>query len=168
MTEAFKMPAGTVVRVEFETILPVPATWDEVEEWVRLELGAGSMDTANPLSSHGLNDVRDVQLDGGREVVRRYPVGVRKVPGPDNRVQWNTRTQYAKVMEAHTLPPEPTMWMAGSPEAVAEDRYSVGPSDYMAGVVRQMADGDVLVGKAADGTVVFRERGGEPWEPGQA
>jgi len=39
------------IKVEFEMQLPVPATDDEIEEWLRFELhDNGSMQSHNPLS----------------------------------------------------------------------------------------------------------------------
>ncbi len=43
------------IRVEFEADIPADATKEQVEEWIKYELGAtGRIETANPLSDHGL------------------------------------------------------------------------------------------------------------------
>lgn len=45
---------GRLVKVEFEVRLPVDATPDQVEDWICLSLGFGSVDDDNPLSGHNV------------------------------------------------------------------------------------------------------------------
>lgn len=49
-----KIPEGALITVEFEMRLPISATDDEIDEWIKYELGGGSISGKNPLSAHEL------------------------------------------------------------------------------------------------------------------
>lgn len=50
------LPAGRIVRVEAEVILPVAATREEILEWAAFEMGGwGSLGDENPLSRHSVD-----------------------------------------------------------------------------------------------------------------
>jgi hypothetical protein len=61
------------------------------------------------------------------------------------------------------------VYMSGAPEAAINDAYADGPTPYSRDLIEYMSEGDVLVGKRRDGSVVFREQlvGGKmvPWSP---
>jgi hypothetical protein len=48
------LPAGRLVKVEFEVRLPTAATKEEVDQWAAYALGSGSMPATNPLCDHDL------------------------------------------------------------------------------------------------------------------
>lgn len=56
------LPAGRIVLIEAEVILPVDATRAEVLEWIAFELGWGSLALTNPLSDRDLDLAREPTL----------------------------------------------------------------------------------------------------------
>ena len=48
------LPAGRLVKIEFEVRLPVAATLDEIEDWINLQLGCGGMAGSTDRSIAGL------------------------------------------------------------------------------------------------------------------
>jgi hypothetical protein len=50
------------------------------------------------------------------------------------------------------------LYMVGPPETVMNDSFTDGPTPYSLDLINVMQDGDVLVGKRQNGTVVFREQ----------
>ncbi|WP_341702595.1 hypothetical protein [Ferrovibrio sp.] len=67
------LPAGRLVRVEFEVCLPAAATTDQVEDWLNLHMGCGGMFNDNPLSPHSPEPftmqmvLTDTKMNGRRE-----------------------------------------------------------------------------------------------------
>ncbi len=49
MGAEYILPKGRLVRVEFEVCLPAAATDSQVEQWLNLHMGCGSMAGNNPL-----------------------------------------------------------------------------------------------------------------------
>lgn len=46
------LPEGRLVRITFDVRLPAAATKEQIEDWVELSLGCGSMAMDNPLSEY--------------------------------------------------------------------------------------------------------------------
>jgi len=63
-------PTLVKVRASFEAYVPVAATEEQIEEWIRFELHAdGSISGRNPLSRHGLEAI-EASIDDIVEVDR--------------------------------------------------------------------------------------------------
>lgn len=45
------IPAGRIIRVEFETRLTAAATTEEIQAWINFELGWGMLPSSNPLKT---------------------------------------------------------------------------------------------------------------------
>lgn len=52
------LPRGRIVRIDGEIILPAAATHNQVMEWVKFNMGWGSIKTSNPLHEY------EVELNG--------------------------------------------------------------------------------------------------------
>lgn len=53
MSDSDFMPEGMLVQVEMTVRVPVAATWDQIEKWLRFNLTqSGGLSLDNPLSSH--------------------------------------------------------------------------------------------------------------------
>jgi len=82
-----QLPKDRIIKIEFEFLLPVSATQDEIAEWVSFETGSGSMSCANPLCDNELEfwGKRPVLTDTylqGRTIEsnrRQIPVGITTV-----------------------------------------------------------------------------------------
>lgn len=75
-----QLPAGRLIKAEFEFRLPVDATHAQIEEWVRFEaLKVGTLTSANPLSGHELEGftgmvlLTDTGMQGRREEYDHQP-----------------------------------------------------------------------------------------------
>lgn len=60
------LPAGRLVKVEFEVRLPVAATQEQVEDWIGLELGCRAMSNGNPLAQESVEVYDDLMLTDTR------------------------------------------------------------------------------------------------------
>lgn len=59
---ATRLPGSRVIKASFHFALPTPATEAQIEEWVKFELGGGTLSGSNPLSDHELSAMGNVHL----------------------------------------------------------------------------------------------------------
>lgn len=57
-----KLPATRIIRCSFEFVLPVAATREEIDEWVKFNLHAADLDTMSPLSDFDLDALTPPEL----------------------------------------------------------------------------------------------------------
>jgi hypothetical protein len=56
------LPAGRVIKIELLAELPTAATKEQILEWVKFELGFGTLAYDNPLANHDLTAAREPVL----------------------------------------------------------------------------------------------------------
>jgi len=62
MADTGTLSKSRIVKVEFELALPISASYEQVDEWVRYETGGGSISTENPLIDHEIECIRPPTL----------------------------------------------------------------------------------------------------------